>query len=180
MGLTAQGRLAIVSGRVAEGLAILDEAMLTLIDEGFRPSSQDMCSARSSRPVSRLRTWAGVEQWTKALTGWCDDQPGLLAFTGQRAIHRAQLLRFHGHFDDALNELSSAEQRRQAMGETAALAQVHLERAKLFRIRGAWVDAESEYRRARRRRRHRLRGGDHHADRRQRRGHGAGHRPSHG
>src|SRR5680860_1300400 len=59
---------------------------------------------------STIETCQGVSdlgrasEWTHALTTWCDDQPGLVAFTGQCAVHRGQLMRFHGAYPDALEE----------------------------------------------------------------------------
>ena len=47
---------------------------------------------------------ARMSAWTQALTRWCDAQPGLAPFTGQCSLHRGQILRLHGAFDDALVE----------------------------------------------------------------------------
>ena len=50
-------------------------------------------------------------RWTSALTAWCDQQPGLVPFTGQCAVHRGQIMRMHGAFDEALNEFDLAMRR---------------------------------------------------------------------
>ena len=46
--------------------------------------------------------------WTRALTQWCKSQPDLVTFTGQSAVHRAQIMRAEGAFPQALDELALA------------------------------------------------------------------------
>ena len=50
-------------------------------------------------------------RWTAALTRWCSAQPGLVAFTGQAAVHRGQIMRLHGAFAEAVEEFESAVRR---------------------------------------------------------------------
>ena len=57
-----------------------------------------------------------MSAWTRALTRWCDTQPGLVPFTGQCSLHRGQILRLHGAFDDALVEFSLAQRRAETGG----------------------------------------------------------------
>ena len=51
-----------------------------------------------------LADFSRMSSWTRALTRWCEAQPGLVPFTGQCSLHRGQILRLHGAFDDALVE----------------------------------------------------------------------------
>lgn len=147
MGLNAQGRIAIYSGRVAEGLALLDEAMVTLSEGAVTiiPAGHTYCSLIEA--CQEVADFSRAEQWTLALANWCDEQPGLVAFTGQRSIHRAQLLRIHGNLDEALRELDLAETRYSACDSGAAGA-VALERAEILRMRDRLAEAEAEYGRA--------------------------------
>lgn len=151
MGLNANGRIAIYSGRVSEGLSYLDEAMLILADGGVGPivAGHTYCSLIEA--CQEMCDFDRAEQWTRMLSGWCDAQPGLVAFTGSRSLHRAQLLRIHGNFEAALAELDLAERRYLGMGTRAAVEAVYLERADIFRMLGRLSEAEAEFDRAQQR-----------------------------
>jgi hypothetical protein len=55
-----------------------------------------------------------AQEWTAALTGWCERQPGMVAFTGQCLLHRAEIMHLHGAWREALEEARRAGQRRQS------------------------------------------------------------------
>ena len=61
-------------------------------------------------------------EWTDVLTRWCDAQPDLVPFTGQCAVHRGQILRSHGEFGAALEELALASRRYAVNGQEPAPA----------------------------------------------------------
>ena len=50
-------------------------------------------------------------EWTEVLARWCDDQPGLVAFTGRCLVHRAEIMQLHGDWPDALEEARRAAER---------------------------------------------------------------------
>jgi len=110
-GLSFEGRLTIYSGRVADGLRLLDEAMVGVLAGEVSPiySGLVYCSAiEACQEVSEL---GRAGEWTHALTTWCKSQPGIVAFTGQCAVHRGQLMRLHGAYAEALAELERAAAR---------------------------------------------------------------------
>src|SRR5690606_2123599 len=88
-------------------------------------------------------------EWTRALTSWCDAQPGLLAFTGQCAVHRGQIMRVHGAYVEALEEFERAAQRYVAFETPHAAGLAMSERGDVFRIQGT---GRPRRRRTRRRR----------------------------
>ena len=57
-----------------------------------------------------------VAEWTQLLQRWCEEQPGLVAFTGQCALHRGQVMRARGAWDEALEELEAAVERYRLAG----------------------------------------------------------------
>jgi DNA-binding CsgD family transcriptional regulator len=87
-----------------------------------------------------------AREWTKALTGWCEKQPEMVAFTGRCLVHRAEIMQLEGAWDEALAEAERAQGRAGMSGSGRALA--HYRRGDLFRLRGAFAGAEEAYREA--------------------------------
>jgi hypothetical protein len=52
-----------------------------------------------------------VQEWTVALTRWCEQQPDMVAFTGRCLVHRAEIMQLHGAWQDALEEARRAGER---------------------------------------------------------------------
>jgi DNA-binding CsgD family transcriptional regulator len=145
MGLCSKGRLALYAGRVAEGLALLDEAMVRVVAGEASPivAGHVYCTAiEGCQEISDFRRMA---EWTSALERWCAAQPGLLAFTGQCAVHRGQLLRVHGEWSAALDELELASHRYQQIGTPDAAGLAAYEAADVHRLRGDWERADTAY-----------------------------------
>ena len=89
-----------------------------------------------------------MAEWTAALERWCAAQPGLLAFTGQCSVHRGQLLRLHGEWGQALEELELAVGRYTQVGATDAIGLAVGERGDVLRLRGEYDAADAAYERA--------------------------------
>jgi DNA-binding CsgD family transcriptional regulator len=87
-----------------------------------------------------------MADWTHLLSTWCEQQEGLVQFTGQAAVHRAQIMRAQGAWSDALDELALAEARyvAQGLGE-GAVGEIHRERGDLLRLRGELEGAAAAY-----------------------------------
>ena len=101
-----------------------------------RPSSPATSTAPPSRAAQEISDFGRVAEWTAALERWCDAQPGLLAFTGQCAVHRGQLLRLRGAWDDALREYSRAAERYVELGTPGAIGLTAVETGDVLRLRG--------------------------------------------
>ena len=145
-GLVSMGRMAIYRGRVRVGLALLDEAMVGVTAGEVSPVFAGLVYCTVIEGCQELADFSRVASWTVALTRWCEAQPGLVPFTGQCSLHRAQVLRLHGAFDQALLELSSAQRRAESgFRQAGAAAAAVLERGDLLRIRGRLTEAETAY-----------------------------------
>ena len=79
-----------------------------------------------------------VAEWTSALDRWCAAQPGLLAFTGQCSVHRGQLMRLRGAWDDALREFALAAERYRELGTPDAVGLTDVETGDVLRLRGEY------------------------------------------
>ena len=145
MGLMSQGRIALYAGHVPEGLALLDEAMVCIATGAVSPifAGQVYCSMIEG--CQEISDFGRAAEWTVALTKWCDEQPGLVPFTGQCAVHRGQIMKLCGAFDEALEEFANAVERYLKAGTTPAAGLALAERGDVLRIRGQFDAAEAAY-----------------------------------
>jgi DNA-binding NarL/FixJ family response regulator len=145
LGMHAEGRMMIYSGQVAEGLQRLDEAMVGVMAGEVSPVAAGRVYCSTVEACQEVLDLGRASEWTHALATWCDAQPGLVAFTGQCAVHRGQLMRFHGAYLDALEELGRAVERYTLAGGDPALGLAHAERGDVLRLMGKYVTAHEAY-----------------------------------
>ncbi|WP_439937061.1 LuxR C-terminal-related transcriptional regulator [Nocardia sp. N13] len=148
MSTCARGRLAIMAGRFAEGLAQLDDSMVRVITGEVSPFIAGHVYCTAIEGAQEISDFGRVAEWTAALERWCDAQPGLLAFTGQCAVHRGQVMRLRGAWDDALGEYARAAERYDELGTPSAIGLTFLETGDVLRLRGSLDDADAAYQRA--------------------------------
>jgi ATP/maltotriose-dependent transcriptional regulator MalT len=147
-GLMMQGRMMIYAGRVPEGLALLDEAMVGLTAGEVSPIIAGMAYCSLIEACQELSDFSRAASWTSALTRWCDAQPGLVPYTGQCALHQGQIMRLRGAYDEALAEFALAQRRYQKEGTAAPAGMALTEQGDVLRIRGNLDEAEAAYRQA--------------------------------
>jgi ATP/maltotriose-dependent transcriptional regulator MalT len=147
-GLMMQGRMMIYSGRVPEGLALLDEAMVGLAAGEVSPIIAGMAYCSLIEACQELSDFSRAASWTSALTRWCDTQPGLVPYTGQCALHRGQIMRLRGAYDEALAEFVRAQRRYEKEGTAAPTGMALAEQGDVLRVRGKLDEAEAAYRQA--------------------------------
>lgn len=145
LGVHAEGRLMVHSGQVAQGLQRLDEAMVGVMAGEVSPVAAGRVYCSTVETCQEVSDLGRASEWTHALATWCDAQPGLVAFTGQCAVHRGQLMRFHGAYLDALEELARAVERYTLAGGDPALGLAHAERGDVLRLLGEYATAQEAY-----------------------------------
>jgi DNA-binding CsgD family transcriptional regulator len=144
----AQGSALIQLGRLREGLTLLDLAMVAVLAGEVSPiiSGIVYCGViLSCEDAHELRR---AREWTTALTEWCDGQPDLVAFTGRCLVHRAQIMRLDGSWQEAIEEARRAAQRAMKSENRVAAGEAHYQRGEVHRLRGEHPEAEEAYREA--------------------------------
>jgi DNA-binding CsgD family transcriptional regulator len=145
MGICSQGRLALYAGRVPEGLALMDEAMASIATGAVSPIFAGHVYCTMIEGCQEVSDFGRAAEWTVALTRWCDRQPGLVPFTGQCAVHRGQIMRLRGAFNEALEEFAKAVERYVQADTVSAAGLAMAERGDVLRIRGQFDAAEAAY-----------------------------------
>lgn len=145
LGLSAQGHVLIMDGQVAEGSARLDEAMAGLADGRVHAVIAGETYCLMIETCQAIGDFGRVVQWTEQLGRWCAEQPELVMFTGQCAVHRGQIMRLHGAYADALEEFDRAAERYLRIDTPAAAGFAHAERGDVLRLLGELGPAESAY-----------------------------------
>jgi DNA-binding CsgD family transcriptional regulator len=143
-----RGQALLGSGRIADGLALIDEVMLAITTGDVRPSVAGAlyCSAIGAfKGIFDLRR---AQEWTAALSRWCESQPDLVPFRGQCLVFRAELMQLHGEWPDAMEESIQACKRLDRPPGHPDAGAAHYQRAELHRLRGDLAKAEEAYREA--------------------------------
>ncbi len=142
-----QGRAAIQLGEVPRALALLDETMLAVSRQELSPIMTGLMYCSVIRACSEICELGRAREWTLALSRWCDDQLGLVAFTDSCMVHRAEVMRFQGAWQDALSEVIGICDRC-AQGERIPPAEAFYLQGEVHRLRGNFELADSAYRAA--------------------------------
>lgn len=143
LALHTEGRALVKIGQANDGLAILDEVMVSVTGGELSPVVTGLVYCSVIEGCYEVHEIRRARDWTAALSQWCDDQPDLVAFTGQCLAHRAEILQLQGTWSDALAEAQKAHDRH-ARGPVAA--QAFYQQAEVHRLRGEYHDADAAYR----------------------------------
>jgi DNA-binding NarL/FixJ family response regulator len=89
-----------------------------------------------------------AQAWTQALRGWCEQQPEMVAHTGQCLIHRAEVSLLRGDWRLALQEARRAKTQFSKAMNSSAMGHALYRQAEVYRVRGHFDKAEAAYREA--------------------------------
>jgi hypothetical protein len=105
-GLNGEGRALVKEGRVAEGLALLDEAMVSVMAGEVAPEWAGNIYCNTIAACHELGDLRRMATWTDATERWIATLPAAALFTGICRVHRAQVLTIAGDWARAEREAS--------------------------------------------------------------------------
>lgn len=101
LGVRGQRRVLIKQGRVSDGMALPDEAMVAAVSEDLDPGWAGHIYCHLMPACYEIADWRRAGEWTGATARWCEEMPGAGPFMGICRVHRAQPLQVLGAWDDA-------------------------------------------------------------------------------
>jgi len=152
LALHEQGYATIKLGQVEEGLAMIDETMVSVTAGELSPLVTGLVYCSVIAYCQGLYELRRAQQWTAALSRWCEEQPEMVAYSGQCLVHRAEIMQLRGAWQEALSEAQRAGERfeqavdAQAGGHRSGAALYR--QAEVHRLRGEHGRAEGAYRAA--------------------------------
>jgi DNA-binding CsgD family transcriptional regulator len=143
-----QGEALVAMRQTVEGLALMDEVMVSVTSDEVSPVVVGIAYCAVIDSCQRVFDLRRAQEWTAALDRWCDAQPQLVHFRGQCLLNRAELMRFHGAWQDAAAETGRASERLAEPEPDPSLGEAIYQTGELHRLRGEFADADAAYRRA--------------------------------
>ena len=142
------GHILIRQGQVPDGLALLDEAMIAATDGELSPIVTGIVYCGVILACQEAWELRRAQEWTAALTSWCEQQPEMVAFTGRCLLHRAEVMQVRGAWHEALEEARRAVGRSAQANNPAAAGEACYRQGEVHRLRGRLAAAEESYREA--------------------------------
>jgi len=140
-----RGRALIRLGNLAEGVALLDEAMVAVIAGDVTPILAGDIYCIVLEACQETFDLGRAYEWTTSLAEWCAAQPELVRYRGECLLYRAEVMQLCGKWNDAAQDAQDACDLlipRPAAG--AAFYRV----GEIHRLRGEFAKAEAAYTRA--------------------------------
>jgi ATP/maltotriose-dependent transcriptional regulator MalT len=106
-----QGRALVAQGRIAQGLALLDEAMTCVLAGELTPLGTGWVYCSVILACKDLADLQRASEWTDAARVWCEALPATTPYSqGLCRIYRGEVLALRGAWDEAEAELRRAQQ----------------------------------------------------------------------
>jgi DNA-binding CsgD family transcriptional regulator len=140
-----RGRALLRLGRIAEGVALLDEAMASVVAGEVTPlvAGDVYCSVLEG--CQEILDPRRAYEWTASLTQWCAAQPDLVRYRGECLYYRAEVLQLRGRWNDAARDADAA---CDLLISRPAAGAAFYRRGEIHRLRGEFTRADEAYTRA--------------------------------
>jgi DNA-binding CsgD family transcriptional regulator/tetratricopeptide (TPR) repeat protein len=143
-----RGHALVRMGRVEEGLRLLDEVMVSVTAGELSPVATGLAYCSVIAYCQDLFQVGRAQAWTQALTGWCEQQPEMVAHAGQCLVHRAELMQLRGEWRGALQEARRVTARFAQAMNTSAVGHALYRQGEVYRLQGRFDQAEAAFREA--------------------------------
>jgi len=140
-----QGRVLIRQGEAARGIALLDEAMVTITAGEVSPIVAGDIYCGTISACHDLFDWGRAREWTSALSRWCAAQPDLVPYRGQCLVRRSEIMQLQGDWPEALDEVRRACDRLSRPANQPGAGAAFYQLGELHRLRGEFAQAETAY-----------------------------------
>jgi DNA-binding CsgD family transcriptional regulator len=140
------GQCMIRSGRNADGVALHDEAMLSVTSGEVTPLIAGFVYCAVIATCQEIYDFRRAREWTTALERWTASQPDLVAYRGQCLVHRAELMQLQGAWREALDEAERAREILSRPPPQPAVGAAFYQLGEIYRLRGEFGKAEESYR----------------------------------
>ncbi len=142
------GRALIRMGRIAEGMAVLDEVIVHVTSREVTPMAVGDVYCGVLEACHEVFDLRRAREWTGALTRWCEAQNNLVAYRGPCMVYRAEVMQFHGDWSAAFEEAQRACDWLSGGGSPEGPGDAFYRIGELQRLQGAYEQAEEAYHRA--------------------------------
>ena len=146
-----QGEILIRQGRLRDGMRLLDEAMVAVTAGELSPIVSGIVYCGVIHACQTAHELRRAQEWTVALSDWCERQPDLVAFSGRCRVHRAEIMQLRGDWKPALAEARRAGERCVEAENPAGAGEAAYRAGEINRLLGNIEAAEEAYRDASRR-----------------------------
>lgn len=143
-----RGRALIRLGLTGEGMTALDEAMVAVATGEVSPLLVGHVYCGVLEACQEVFDVRRAREWTAVLSRWCEGQPDLVPYRGPCLVHRVELMRLRGDWEDAVEEARRACEWLSLPTNPEGPADAFYQLGELYRLRGDFVRAEDAYRQA--------------------------------
>ena len=146
MGINLQGLALIAAGRVAEGLALLDEAMTSVVAGELGPFYTGVVYCNVIEACLQLSDIPRLREWNQAAKDWCASLPPEAPFPAICRVNRAEAASLQGAWPEAEAEASRAA--RELRRNPRAAGRAFYQAGEIRRRTGDLAGAEEAFARA--------------------------------
>lgn len=140
-----QGRALLRLGLAGEGMAVLDEAMVAVAAGEVSPLLVGHIYCGVLEACQEVFDVRRAREWTAVFSRWCEGQPDLVPYRGPCLVHRVEVMRLRGDWEDALEEARRACDWLSLPASSEGPADAFYQLGELCRLRGDFAAAEEAY-----------------------------------
>lgn len=145
LGLQDKGRFLVATGRIDEGMALVDEAMVAAVSGELNADATGRSYCNMLTVCDQVADFQRASEWSAAAEEWCK-QHSDSAYPGICRIFRAELKWLHGDWESAVADLDQAVS--ELTGFTPIVGAALYQKAEVALRAGSLEDAEALFRSA--------------------------------